>query len=88
MHNMLKLVRTLGQKVLENKAQRHAEVALVVSEEAIKSMPIINETADSGVIQQSYNTDGSVKRIPKRRPVLNYETFVGNQGRFNRSGAL
>ena len=88
MHNMLKLVRTLGQKVLENKAQRHAEVALVVSEEAIKSMPIINEIADSGVIKQSYNTDGSVKRIPKRRPVLNYETFVGNQGRFNRSGAL
>ena len=88
MFNLLKNMRVLGQKCLENKAVRNAEVALVVSEESIKSMPVIHQIADSGIIDQKYDKNGAVNHIPRKRPVLNYETFVGNQGRFNRTGAL
>jgi hypothetical protein len=84
----MKNMRLLGQKCLENKAVRNAEVALVVSEESIKSMPVIHQIADSGIIDQKYDKNGAVNHIPRKRPVLNYETFVGNQGRFNRTGAL
>jgi hypothetical protein len=54
MFNLMKNMRLLGQKCLENKAVRNAEVALVVSEESIKSMPVIHQIADSGIIDQKY----------------------------------
>ncbi|MBR1966076.1 MAG: hypothetical protein IKA22_05650 [Lentisphaeria bacterium] len=88
MFNTLKHLRKLGSASLEDKAVRYAEIALVVSEESIKSMPVIKEIADSGIIDQKYAKNGTVTCVPRRRQVLNYETFIGNQSRFNRSGAL
>lgn len=67
--------------------QRRAEIALVVSENAIKSMPMFNQQVESLLFLQQYRADGTVRKYPLAGPLLNRETFVGNQGRFCRSGA-
>ena len=81
-------LKTVGQHCFDTNASRKAEIALVVSEETIKSMPkLTGKMAKSGIIDQRYRADGTVKKIERVRPILTYETFVGNQARFNRTGA-
>ena len=80
--------RTVGQHCLDVNAARKAQIALVVSEETIKAMPNLSGfTAPSRIIDQFYNADGSVWMRPRIKNIINYETFVGNQDRFTRSGA-
>lgn len=81
------LRRVLGDFCEEKKLQRNAEVAIVVSEKAIVSMPVLTMAAPSGYLQQFYNADGTVERSPVVKNIPNYEMYVGNQGRFARTGA-
>ena len=83
----VEVLKTLGSWCLNKKTERKADIALVVSEENIKSMPRIGDFASSGIIDQSYRGDGSVRTELREKPVLNFETFIGNQALFNRSGA-
>lgn len=77
----------VGQFCLEKKVPRRAKIALVVSEKSIVSMPPIFRTAQSGYYEQFYTRFGTVTKEHPRKPLLTYETFVGNQNRFARSGA-
>jgi hypothetical protein len=79
--------RILGDYCTAKKITRNAQVAIVVSEKAIVSMPVLLNTAPSGYIQQLYNADGTVERKQVNRNIPNYEMYVGNQGRFARTGA-
>ena len=88
MKKEIAILHTVGQHCLDNGAKRNSQTALIVSEESIKSIPSMHGLyAESNIIDQYYNFDGSVKQIPRVKNLLNYETFVGNQGRFLRSGA-
>ncbi|MBQ9502053.1 MAG: hypothetical protein IJU70_07860 [Lentisphaeria bacterium] len=89
MKREIAVMRTVGQHCLDTGAKRRAEIALVVSEESIKAMPDLGSiTVPSGIIDQFYKADGTVRRVPRIRNVVNFETFVGNQDRFTRSGAI
>ncbi|MBR2625513.1 MAG: hypothetical protein IKD23_03840 [Lentisphaeria bacterium] len=81
------IIKLLGQWSLDKQNHRRAEVALVVSEKSITSLPKISEFAWSGITDQSYRGDGSVRTELRHKPLLNFETFIGNHGLFNRSGA-
>lgn len=82
-------MRKVAEHCLEKRAERKAETVLVVSEESIKSMPpLYNSDVYSGILDQRYDGNGKVVRIPRKKTVLTYESFIGNLGRFNRSGAL
>ena len=78
---------TTGQHCTEKQAARNAEIALVVSEKSITSTPFSGRPVKSGRKVQHYTPDGSAKVLEVIRPILNYETFVGNQNRFSRCGA-
>ena len=58
-------LRRVGEEALRRKAARRAEVAVVVSEEAIKSMPDMSASKPEyfGVGLQWHVADGSVKRL-------------------------
>ena len=89
MKREIAVMRTVGQHCLDRGAKRRAEIALVVSEESIKAMPDLGSvTVPSGIIDQFYKADGTVKQVPRVRNVVNFETFIGNQDRFTRSGAV
>ncbi|MBR2440136.1 MAG: hypothetical protein IKB25_08090 [Lentisphaeria bacterium] len=79
--------RILGDFCEEKQLKRNAEVAVVVSEKAIVSMPVLQTAAPSGYLNQYYNADGTVERTPLVKNIPNYEMYVGNQGRFMRTGA-
>ena len=54
-------VRKVGERSLANRTPRNAEVAYVVSEEAVKAAPITNgKSRATGFSRQRYNSDGSV----------------------------
>ena len=79
--------RVLGDFCAEKQLKRNAEVAIVISEKAVVSMPVLQKFAPSGYIQQRYRADGSVERGPLVKNIPNYEMYIGNQGRFARTGA-
>lgn len=79
-------IKTLGKWCVDKQVARQEDIALVVSEDTIKSMPRISEYTWSGVTEQYYRGDGKVMTEERFMPLLNFETFVGNQGLFNRSG--
>ena len=88
MKKEIAVLRTVGQHCLDVKAARNAQTALVVSEETIKTMPNLGGfTTPSGIIDQYYRADGTVQKVPRNKCVINFETFVGSQDRFTRSGA-
>jgi hypothetical protein len=88
MKKEIAIQKTVGQHCLDVNAKRNAQIALVVSEETIKTMPNMGgQTVPSGIIDQYYCADGTVKKVPRNRCIINFETFVGNQDRFTRSGA-
>ena len=54
-------IRKLGERCLANKTPRNAEVAYVISEEAIKTTPAVKvKSRAAGFSMQRYNPDGSV----------------------------
>lgn len=81
------IFRELGHWLSAKNVERRAEIALVVSEESIKSMPMNNKNVRAQSYTQQYSADGTVRKYLAHNPVLNRETFAGNQGRFCRSGA-
>lgn len=55
-------VRRIGERCLAKGVERHAEIAVVVSEEAMKALPIIKEMKDRFKVGwQQYREDGSGK---------------------------
>ena len=72
----------VGQHCAEKYVGRHAEVALVVSEKSITSMPYLNRRVKTGRLVQRYMPDGSVLKSSQMTPILNYETFIGCQRDF------
>jgi len=87
MTGLINNLKITGQHILENNTARNAQIALVVSEESIKAMPPVTQMARSGIIDQYYKGNGNVAKRERIRPVLTFESFIGNQGRFNRSGS-
>lgn len=83
----LALIRKIGEFCLDRKTLRNAEIAVVVSEKSILSMPMLKRTERSGW-QQRYLQSGEVRQEPIVRRVLTHETFIGNMQRLSRSGAL
>lgn len=81
------IMRTVGQYCLDRDIRRNAEIALVVSEESIKAMPCRSIGVASGILDQYYKADGTVEKEPRIKELLTYESFVGNQERFARTGA-
>ncbi|MBO7328662.1 MAG: hypothetical protein J6W00_07820 [Lentisphaeria bacterium] len=87
MTGLINTLKITGQHILDNNTARNAQIALVVSEESIKAMPPVTQKVRSGIIDQYYKGNGNVTQRERIRPVLTFESFIGNQGRFNRSGA-
>ena len=87
MTGLINTLKITGQHILDNDTARNAQIALVVSEESIKAMPPVTQKVRSGIIDQYYKGNGNVAKRERIRPVLTFESFIGNQGRFNRSGA-
>ena len=87
MTGIVNTLKITGQHLLENNTTRNAQIAVVVSEESIKAMPPVTQMARSGIIDQYYKGNGKAVREQRVRPVLTYESFIGNLGRFNRSGS-
>lgn len=88
MKKEIDIQKTVGQHCLDVNAERKAQIALVVSEETIKTMPNMGgQTVPSGIIDQYYRANGTVKKTLRNKSVIHFETFIGNQDRFTRSGA-
>ncbi len=79
-------MRTVGQHCVEKGIPRGAEVALVVSEETIKAMPMISKSAQTGGIRQSYNPDGTVRKQVLGSTVFAGESLEGNYIRWAQAG--
>ena len=79
-------MRKAGEFCLQNQVQRNAEIALVVSEETIKSMPMLRQAEATGMVQV-YQQDGSVKKVRSGGIALTGESFIGNATRYARLGA-
>lgn len=55
-------IRRIGERCLANRVERHAEIAVVVSEEAMKALPMIKDRMDRFKVGwQQYREDGSGK---------------------------
>ncbi len=80
-------VRKVGEHCLAKQVRRNSEIALVVSEETIKSMPMLTQGALSGELSQAYMPDGSVQQSKRGGTVLTHESFEENYTRFARLGA-
>ncbi len=83
----LATMRTVGQHCLEKSVERKTQVALVVSEESIKAMPMLKQWTLSGELAQTYEMDGSVRRFERGSALLTGELLSENYIRFARTGA-
>ena len=84
----MKTFRQLGDKLVEHGLpKREAEIALVVSEKSITSIPRYFVPCDSGERIQSYTPDGKVELVNESGNILNGETFVSQPDKWIRSGA-
>ena len=84
-----RIFRTLGQYLLDTGApRRKAEIALVASDRACVSIPVIPKRVSSGEIIQAYETNGVV-RVGKQngRTLLSGDIFVEGLDRWARAGA-
>lgn len=83
------VLRAIGEHGLATGApRRNAEVALVVSEKTILSLPLCTRHVRSGDMIQTYQMDGSVRTtqdVP--RGILTGEPFVNCYTRYARAGA-
>ncbi len=79
--------RKVGEYCFSKQVPRKSEIALVVSEESIKSMPMLMQGAFSGELGQTYMPDGSVSKTKFAGAVLTNDSFEENYVRFSRVGA-
>ncbi len=87
MKNEISTVRTLGEHCLLRQTPRKAEIAIVVSEETIKSMPIFTAAGNSNCYDQAYKADGTVARYMTGGNPFCGESFLANLTRYARIGA-
>lgn len=80
-------VVTLGRHCLAKRVQRNAEIALVASEENIKTAPYLQKYVGSGEIRQQYDCNGKVSQVERSGAVLYGDIFSENYVRFARAGA-
>lgn len=84
----LKMFRKLGDKLMEKGPPvRKAEIALVVSEKSITSIPRMPLECDNGERIQEYAADGTVKTVRPSNAILSGEIFNNQVDKWMRSGA-
>ena len=84
----MKTFRKLGDKLVEHGLpERKTEIALVVSEKSITSIPRLYLPCDSGERIQKYMPDGTVKLENESGNILNTQVFVHETDKWMRSGA-
>lgn len=86
MKTEIETIRKVGEYTL-GKARRQAEIAYVISEETIKSMPGLTKGARTGESIQTYDRNGKVKVAGVGSRVITGESFGGNITRLARLGA-
>ena len=80
--------RRIGEKCLALGTGRHAEIAVVMSEETIKTMPDLRGIATGGGEEmQVYRRDGSVRRTVVSGTVFAMDPFCSAYTRYARLGA-
>ena len=72
---------------LARNVRRHAEVALVASEQAIVSSPVLGLWGKTGNKARLYGADGDMEERDEKLAYLNGEICNAVQSKFNRSGA-
>lgn len=72
---------------LARNVRRHAEVALVASEQAIVSSPVLGLWGKTGNKARLYGADGEMDERDEKLAYLNGEICNAVQSKFNRSGA-
>jgi len=72
---------------LTRNVRRHAEVALVASEQAIVASPVLRLWGKTGNKARLYGADGSMEERDEKLAYLNGEICNAVQSKFNRSGA-
>ncbi len=83
----LALFRKTGEFCLVKPVGRRAEIAIVVSEEAVKGTPILSDVATTGELDQAYKPDGTVRTFSDSGVVLASEIHGKIFNRFARVGA-
>ena len=86
MKKEIETIRKVGEYVV-GKTRRQAEIAYVVSEETIKSMPCLTQGARTGEVMQIYERNGNVKEVGIGSRAVTGESFGGNITRLARLGA-
>lgn len=82
------LLKDIGEHCLARKTGRHAQVALVVSEESICAAPAAaNFSWPTGYAEQRYGKDGRVETRPLVSALFTGDAFGENYVRFARAGA-
>lgn len=84
---VLDRIRGIGQHCLEKAVPRKAEIAIVVSETAIKSMPVLKKGARTRELMQSYNPDGTVRVDERAGTVFTQESMEANYIKYSCIGA-
>lgn len=79
--------RVTGQHCLDKGVRRNAEVAIVVSEETIKAMPLLTQSAANGDVEQSYSDDGKVVTSQLGGAVFTNDALEHNYAKFACTGA-
>ena len=81
-------LKEIGERCLRRGVGRHAEVAIVVSENSILASPVTTFFGwPSGFDVQRYGKDGRVERRPGKAPLFTGDAFGENYVRFSRAGA-
>lgn len=83
-----RLFRAVAEKALARGMKRHAEIAVVTSEEAVKAMPVTTFFSwRTGKTRQRYAPDGSVIAKEKKSPILTPDLHGNILQTFSRAGA-
>ena len=82
------ILKDVGERCLERKVGRHAQVALVVSERSICASPAAtNFSWPTGYAEQRYGKDGRVETRQQVAALFTGDAFGENYVRFARAGA-
>ena len=80
--------RKVGEMLMASACTRKAEIAVVMSEETIKAMPVLRGlSTGSGEVMQIYRGDGSVKRVGESGTPFAVDPFCFAYTRYARLGA-
>ena len=80
-------IREIGEKCLANKVERNAEVAIVMSETSVCSVPVSTYFSfPTGYAVQRYGKDGKVETRPRKTALFTGDVFGEIYVRFSRAG--